>query len=415
MHDQMHFADASGDAVIISAAPDGELAFTRKPRGDGFLVSTNFNIADPSNSYGYPCWRYDRAQELLGQMVNQEGELAARDASGVLDAISQQGTTSWTISSLVADLTHGMVYLYYFYQFDRPVMLNVMEELANPRDPGPLSELFPDDVRQEAASRYQQIQAKNMRCRWVGLAWLAIVLVSLVILVVLAPRGNRSLRLWIPAVILGGPLALSARLIAGLSPKPPCWKAVLTETSGDMIHAIVALVLFLMVLLLIPAVQANPPLQLLFMLLLPPLAGLLIFHGPLLAPVTEMRFGRFLNRRLPHVIVVSNIGMGGICVPGMYLINLSLQFCPVMPFSVWTIIPFWIIGSLGAVIGGLLISIYDRWAIKRGFWAWTVLATLEDEVRTPSWRRLWWWILLSYAILFGGIVLGVVIQKAIAW
>lgn len=413
MHDQMHFADATGDAVIISAAPDGELAITRKPPGNGFLVSTNFNVANPSNGYGYPCWRYDRAQEMLGQLVSRDSALTFQDAAGVLDAISQQGGTSWTVSSLLADLSNGIIYLYYFYQFDRPVRLDVLEELAHARAPGPLSQLFPDEVRQEAANRYQEIRSKGLFCRWVSTIWLVLVLVSLVILVVLTPRGNRGLRLWIPAVILGGPLALSARLIAGPASKPPGWKAVLTETSGDMIPAIIAFVLFLMILLLVPAVQVNPLLQLVFMLLLPPLAGLLIVHGPLLIPVTEMSFGRFLNRRLPHVIVVSNIGMGGITVIGMYLINLSLQFCPVMPFSVWTIISFWIIGALGAVIGGLLISIYDRWAIKRGFRAWTVLTIREDEVRTPSWRRLWWWILLSYAILFAGIASGVALQKAI--
>jgi len=56
MHDQMHFADKTGDAVIISAGEDGEMVFTRKKSGDGFLVSTNFNVANPSNGFGYPCW-----------------------------------------------------------------------------------------------------------------------------------------------------------------------------------------------------------------------------------------------------------------------------------------------------------------------------------------------------------------------
>ena len=55
MHDQMHFADATGDAVVISAGPDGKVAFTRKPPGDSFLVSTNFNLANPANGFSYPC------------------------------------------------------------------------------------------------------------------------------------------------------------------------------------------------------------------------------------------------------------------------------------------------------------------------------------------------------------------------
>ncbi|MBW2410443.1 MAG: hypothetical protein JRF72_11645 [Deltaproteobacteria bacterium] len=94
MHDQMHFADATGDAVIISAGTDGEVVFTRKPPGDGFLVSTNFNVANPANGFDYPCWRYDRAQELLGQLVNQGGKLTAQDAASVLDAVHQQGGNS---------------------------------------------------------------------------------------------------------------------------------------------------------------------------------------------------------------------------------------------------------------------------------------------------------------------------------
>ena len=413
MHDQMQFADATGDAVIISARSDGELAFTRKPHGDGFLVSTNFNVANPSNGYGYPCWRFERAQEILDQLVRRDTALTFQDAAGVLDAISQQGGTSWTVSSLLADLTHGIVYLYYFYQFDRPVVLNVLEELDHPRAPGPLSQLFPDDVRQEAANRYQQFKSRGIFCRWVGIVWLALVVVSLVILVVLPPHGKRDLRLWIPAVIMGGPLALLIRLINGPFPKPKSWKAILPEITGDMAPSIIAFVLFLIILLLVPVVQANPPLQLFFMLFLPAVTGLLFFHVPLLIAVTDMSFSRWISHRLPHVIVVSNIGMGGICITGMYLINLSLQFCPVMPFTAWTVIPFWIIGAHGAVIGGLLIALYDRWAVKRDFQAWSVLASCEGEVRTPSWRRLWWWILLSYAILFAGIASGVVLQKAI--
>jgi hypothetical protein len=38
MHDQLHFADATGDAVVISTGPDGKVAFTRKPAGDGTAI-----------------------------------------------------------------------------------------------------------------------------------------------------------------------------------------------------------------------------------------------------------------------------------------------------------------------------------------------------------------------------------------
>lgn len=107
----MQFADASGDAVIISAGADGELVFTRKSPGDSYLVSTNFNVANPENGYGQDS-RYSTANRLLNKLVSREGELTAQDAAGVLDAVHVGGGTSWTIESLVADLPNGIVYLY---------------------------------------------------------------------------------------------------------------------------------------------------------------------------------------------------------------------------------------------------------------------------------------------------------------
>ncbi|HSG43295.1 MAG TPA: hypothetical protein VLA72_09080 [Anaerolineales bacterium] len=167
MLDQLHFADATGDAVIISAGADGEIVFTRKPPGDGFLVSTNFNVANPANtSNEYPCWRYDRATEKLKQVVYQEGELTFQDAVNVLDAVHVEEATSSTLESMVADLPHGIVYLYYFYQYDKPVVLNVTEEIANPRADGPLSELFPEDVQQEAARRFKPLSPLTRIAIW---------------------------------------------------------------------------------------------------------------------------------------------------------------------------------------------------------------------------------------------------------
>jgi hypothetical protein len=55
---QLHVADSTGDAVVISAGPDGDIVFTRKKKGNGYLVSTNFNRANQKNGR-YPCWRYD--------------------------------------------------------------------------------------------------------------------------------------------------------------------------------------------------------------------------------------------------------------------------------------------------------------------------------------------------------------------
>ena len=245
MNDQKQFADASGDAVIISPGPDGELVFTRKPPGDSYLVSSNFNVADPGHGYGYPCARYDTAQAVLGQLLEGDRELTARDAASVLDAVHQEGGSSWTIASLVADLPNGLIYLYYFYQFDEPLVLNVAEELANPRDPGPLSYLFPEDVQQEAARRYRRIQASANRCRWTGMAWVPAVAGCLVLVVALSlgrRRGiaqQRGLIFWVPVVAILGPLGLLVWLAVGRGQRPGGWRAALLEAAGDVTPTVV--------------------------------------------------------------------------------------------------------------------------------------------------------------------------------
>jgi hypothetical protein len=413
MHDQMQFADATGDAVIISAGADGEVVFTRKPRGDGFLVSTNFNVANPANSYGYPCWRYDRAQELLSGLVNQGSALTAQDTTHVLDAVHVEGGTSWTLESLLADLPNGIVYLYYFHQFDRPVVLNVQEEIAATRAGGPLSALFPEDVRQEAARRYQSIQAQESRCPLLGKLWLGLVLASLAVLLIGSINKRQGLIFWVPVVAILGPLGLLIWLVAGRRRGAGTWRAFLVEAAGDVAPTVVAFVIYLVAAIQIPAVQASQLLQVLFIFCLPLLFGWLLFQGPLLARATHMGYLRTLLQRLPHTWVAANLGMAGISVLAMPLVTMSIRTCSALPLPPWTAVGWWAFAVVGALAAMILLLIYERWAVRRGFRAWSVLAWGDGEVATPSWRRLWWWILLSYLVLFAGIAAGRVIQQVL--
>lgn len=414
MHDQMQFADASGDAVIISAGLDGELVFTRKPPGDGFLVSTNFNVADPSNGYGYPCWRYETAQRLLDQLVSQEYELTARDAASVLEAVHVEGGASWTIESLVADLPKGVVYLYYFYQFDRPVVLNVAEEIANPRNPGSLSKLFSDEVQQEAARRYQRIRAQAGRCQWLGIAWFGIVLASLIPLLISSRNENQLQLFWTLVVIILGPLGLLVWLVARRKRWASTWPAVLVEMAGDVMPTVIAFMTMLVVVITIPAAGATVPVQISLMFGLPLLVGWLVFQGPLLASATQEGYSRTLGQRLPQAWVVANLGMAGINAVAAPLANLSTRICSIFPLPLWTVTAWWAIVVLGALVGGLLLLIFEGWAVRRGFRAWSVLASEEGEVVSPPWRKLWWWILLSYVALLGGIVVSAFMQQLLS-
>jgi formate hydrogenlyase subunit 3/multisubunit Na+/H+ antiporter MnhD subunit len=75
---------------------------------------------------------------------------------------------------------------------------------------------------------------------------------------------------------------------------------------------------------------------------------------------------------------------------------------------------WWAITVLGALAGGILIFLYEHWAVKRGFQAWSILEGNEEQVNTPSWRKLWWWILLSFVVLFIGLIAGVTLNKMLA-
>jgi hypothetical protein len=186
------------------------------------------------------------------------------------------------------------------------------------------------------------------------------------------------------------------------------------EALGDVMPMGIAFVGILGLIVLVPAVQGAWLLQILLLLLLPFLVGWLGFHGPLLASVTREADERFLLRRMLQGLIAANMGIGGIALIAVPSVNFSLRICAMFPPSVWTIVTWWVIAALGSVTGGLLISPYEGWAVRRGFRAWSVLALREGELRTPSWRRLWWWIPLSYVVLIGGSAVGVVLWQALA-
>ena len=133
MRYQIFLADANGDAVVMSAGADGELAFTRKEEGDGYLVSTNFNRANPENGE-YPCWRYDTVVWRLDEIENED-DLKVDYFKSILDAVHIEspydpGISIQTLYSNIFDLRNGVIYLYYWGQFDEVMILDV-EELIN--------------------------------------------------------------------------------------------------------------------------------------------------------------------------------------------------------------------------------------------------------------------------------------------
>lgn len=138
---QVNLADATGDAVVISVDKNGELAFTRKEKGTHYLISTNFNKANPENALEYPCPRYDTAEEIL-QSIKTENDLTIDIFKSLLNSVHVEGIFNNTLYSNIFDLKNGVVYLYHWHQFEEVAMLNVAEELAKGEVYGRIADLF---------------------------------------------------------------------------------------------------------------------------------------------------------------------------------------------------------------------------------------------------------------------------------
>jgi hypothetical protein len=410
MHDQMHFGDKTGDAVIISAGKDGEMVFTRKTPGDAFLVSTNFNVANPSNGFDYPCWRFNKANEMLEKLVNKEGPLSYKDVTSVMNAVHQEGA-SWTLETLVTDLVNGVMYLYYFYQYDNPVIINVKDELANPREAGPLSKLFPEDVQKEAAARYKQMTKASRMNKTVGISLCVLIAVSMVILFIL-PERRKGLRFWIPAVIVLGPVALLARLLTINSGKTSIWQNSIIEVIGNLVPVVISyLVATIVMILKMISGGVSQQTQAFFFLGLPLLTSWIILQSPFLAIAGRKNFVKFLFQRLPQVIVTALLALATITPFTMVLVKKTLAMSQIIPLSPWIVMTWLAIIIAGSLIGGLFILLYEHWAVRRGYLAWNVFAGIEGEVTTPGRSKIWWWVLISTQVLLAGFIAGIMLQK----
>jgi len=155
---QFLLADALGDAVVISANSDGEIVFTRKPDGNGFLVSTNFNRANPENRYGkYPCKRYNTTVKMLGEIEN-ESNLTVDFLASVLEEVHAEGKKINTLYSNIFDLKNCVAYLYYWHQFNYVVTFDVAEVIARQPPPAQIKTLFPQKIIDQATTEYKNYQ-----------------------------------------------------------------------------------------------------------------------------------------------------------------------------------------------------------------------------------------------------------------
>lgn len=185
---QIHIADATGDAVVIGPGKDGEIAFTRKPAGDGFLISTNFNLANPES--GHHGWRYDTAEEELTAIMTG-GVLDAESAGQVLDDVHLNMLTTYTIYSNVFDMSNKKIYLYYMAQYDEVVVLDLEEELS--KSTGELvymRDLFSEETTAAGDAAYQKFETR-FRIAQVGVVFVGLLIITGVVVLVVRQSRKR--------------------------------------------------------------------------------------------------------------------------------------------------------------------------------------------------------------------------------
>ena len=125
---QTHFADKTGDAVVVSPATDGGIAFTRIS-GD-YLISTNFNVDHPQGLY-YPCWRYN-AMTIALEYITTTNNVTIENCAQILDGVHAPPGSTYpgTVYSNIFDLKQQLIYLYIHGDYDNVVLLNLSEELT---------------------------------------------------------------------------------------------------------------------------------------------------------------------------------------------------------------------------------------------------------------------------------------------
>jgi len=109
-----------GDKTGVSIIVEGDSIITMS---DNYQVMTNFYHSHPELG-GYPCWRYESAVSML----NSNNEISEHLFGSILSATHQEGHYPTQYSNIY-DLKEGIIYLFYYHNFEEIITINLQEEL----------------------------------------------------------------------------------------------------------------------------------------------------------------------------------------------------------------------------------------------------------------------------------------------
>ena len=210
-----------------------------------------------------------------------------------------------------------------------------------------------------------------------------------------------------------GPLGLLARFLAKQARRP---ETLIEATMDVAIHVPVVVGIFTAA-ILVPEIGTRPQLLIPLLIGLPLAFALLSTQTLLLIHGVRQDYGRLLAGRLPGTIVTTNVSVGSLVAVVLPLVNVQLG---VTGFGASSVLIWWAGAALGAAPAILLLMTFHRWALRRGYAAWSAvvnsLATDDDarSVSSAPWRRIWPWLPASVLVLVAGAALGMVATSLLA-
>ena len=152
---QSFYVDKSGESLVFHIGEDGEFNFFRN--NVSYQLASNFYVEDPSrrNPNSDAIRGYNSAEQILNNIVTVDN-ISIESITSVLDAVHFEGPAVNTLYSNIFDVTKGDIYLYYFHQFEEVVKLNLEDELAKGHHTYRISDLFTQEIVDNAFNEYYE-------------------------------------------------------------------------------------------------------------------------------------------------------------------------------------------------------------------------------------------------------------------
>jgi hypothetical protein len=150
---QSMYLDDTGESVVFNIGLDGEFDFYLN--NETYQLTSNYYYDDPSrgNPNSDAIRRYNAAEQAL-KNVNADDPISIDSITNVLDAAHFEGPLINTLYSNIFDVENGLIYLYYFHQYEEVIVLNLEEELAKGWHSYRICDLFSQDLVNKALDEY---------------------------------------------------------------------------------------------------------------------------------------------------------------------------------------------------------------------------------------------------------------------